>query len=350
MHSSRPVPYDGGSRTNGTISSPFLSDRFGRRINYVRISLTEHCNFRCVYCSPAEGTPYFDRQDHLQPGEYDRLLRVFARLGVQHVRFTGGEPLIHPGILDRVKSARSAGIAKVSLSTNGYLLDRHSSALAQAGIARINVSLDSLREERFARITRGGSLQRVLAGLDAAYQAGIQSIKLNVVLQRHENLDELPDLVDYAIQHRFDIQFIETMPLGIAGTSILASDYVSIAEAKAHLGKHYQFEPVQSPGDQGPARLHGLKASDIRIGFISPISENFCSTCNRVRLTASGRLVFCLGQEAGLDLLPLLRKGFEDADVEQVIRERVWADKPERHFFNEDQSRSASVYMMRLGG
>ncbi|MEK8090415.1 GTP 3',8-cyclase MoaA [Thermithiobacillus plumbiphilus] len=330
--------------------TPFLSDRFGRRINYVRISITEHCNFRCVYCSPAEGTPYFDREDHLKAAEYDRLLQIFARLGVQHVRLTGGEPLIHPGLLDRVRCAKRAGIPKVSLSTNGYLLDRLAGALAEAGVARINVSLDSLEADRFNRITRGGKLGRVLAGLDAARQAGIPSIKLNVVLQGQDSLDELPDLVEYARQHRFDIQFIETMPLGMAGTAILASDYVSVAAAKQRLERHWRLEPVQSPGDQGPARAHRLEGSDIRVGFISPISENFCSTCNRVRLTAAGRLVFCLGQEAGLDLLPLLRQDPDDAAIASMIRERVWFEKPERHFFNEDQSRSARVYMMRLGG
>lgn len=350
MAISAPVSREGGPHSGAIFHAPFLSDSFGRRINYVRISITEHCNFRCVYCSPAEGTPYFDREDHLKPAEYDRLLQIFASLGVQHVRLTGGEPLIHPGLLDRVRCAKSAGIPKVSLSTNGYLLDRLAGALAEAGVSRINVSLDSLKADRFTRITRGGRLERVLAGLDAARRAGIPSIKLNVVLQGKESLDELPELVDYARQHQFDIQFIETMPLGVAGTAILASDYVSIAAAKQCLERSYRLEPVQSPGDQGPARVHRLEGSDIRVGFISPISENFCSTCNRVRLTAAGRLVFCLGQEAGIDLLPLLRDGLDDAAIASMIRERVWFEKPERHFFNEDQSRSARVYMMRLGG
>lgn len=336
-------------RTGNCPPAP-LQDSFGRQVNYVRVSLTEHCNFRCTYCSPAEGTPTFDRNEYLQGFEYDRLFRVFAGLGVSHVRFTGGEPLIHPGLLQRIESARNGGIAKLSLSTNGYLLKKLSRRLVEAGVSKLNVSLDSLREDRFASITRGGKLIRVLQGLEAAAEAGFQSIKLNVVLQRHGNFDELNALVRYAAENRFDIQFIETMPLGQAGRAAQDGEFLPVAEARDMLAREFPLRAIGSAADQGPSRNYQVDGAEIRLGFISPVSDNFCGSCNRVRLTATGRLIFCLGQEAGMDLLPLIRAGADDASLAEAIRARVWLEKPERHYFNDDPGRSSRVYMMRLGG
>lgn len=329
---------------------PSIQDRFGRRVTYLRVSLTEHCNFRCQYCSPAEGTPYFDREDHLHPEELDRLLTIFAGLGVRHVRFTGGEPLIYPYLLPRIRHVRSLGVGKISLSTNGYLLERLAVSLREAGVNKLNISLDSLDAARFEQITRGGDLGRVLRGIDAALAAGFEQVKLNAVLLRQGNADELENLLAYAIDRRMDIQFIETMPLGLAGSAARDMDYLPVHEAMARLGRHFHLQPAASLRDHGPARLYQAVGTGTRVGFISPISENFCTTCNRVRLSAQGRLIYCLGQDLDLDLLTLLRKGWEDREIDAAIREGVLRDKPERHHFADDPGRAAKVYMMRVGG
>ncbi len=326
-----------------------LGDRFGRHITYLRISLTEHCNLRCQYCSPARGTPRFARADHLRPAELDRFLTLFHALGIRHMRFTGGEPLLYPWLIDRIAHVHALGVPKISLSTNGYLLDRLARPLADAGLNRINVSLDSLDPARFAQITRGGDLERVKRGLFAARNA-LPAIKINVVLLRNRNLAEVPMLVEFARTEGFDIQFIETMPLGSAGSGTKDDAYASVADARALLACHYELKAIEGSADEGPSRRFTIAGSGIRIGFISPISENFCAGCNRLRLTATGRLVYCLGQSDGVDLLPLLRTGRGNDDLERFIRQKVWLEKPERHTFNDDPSRAAPVYMMRLGG
>lgn len=327
-----------------------LQDSFGRRIRYLRVSLTEHCNFRCQYCSPAEGTPHFAREDHLRPEELDRLLGLFVGLGVQHLRFTGGEPLIYPHLLGRIRHARALAVAKISLSTNGYLLARMATDLVEAGVHQLNVSVDSLDPQHFAAITRGGDLARVLAGLQAARVAGFKRIKLNAVLLRQYNLDALQGLLEFAIAQDFDLQFIEAMPLGYAGSHSQAQDYFSVAQAREILEQHFTLLPTLRADDAGPSNSFQVAGTRTQVGFISPISENFCQSCNRLRLTASGRLVYCLGQEAGVDLLPLLREGRANAAIADEIRSRVWHEKPERHFFNDQPARSAKVFMMRLGG
>ena len=328
-----------------------LADQFGRRVTYLRISVTEHCNFRCSYCSPEEGTPFFAREDHLQAEEYDRLIRIFSGFGVRHVRFTGGEPLIHPRILSLVGSARRYGVGKISVSTNGLLLGRRAAALRQVGVNNLNISLDSLDPEVFARVTRGGELRTVLEGIEAAILARIPRIKLNVVLLRQNNGEGLLALIEYAMQRGIDIRFIETMPLGAAGADAQGEQFLGVAEARRTIENHLgPLQTVARPADNGPARLYQLPGVRSQVGFITPISDNFCASCNRVRLTATGRLVYCLGQDIGLELLPLLRATHTDRQIAEAIMEGVWHDKPERHHFVDDPGRSARIFMMRLGG
>jgi len=328
-----------------------LADQFGRHVTYLRISVTEHCNFRCSYCSPEEGTPFFVREDHLQAEEYDRLIRIFSGLGVRHIRFTGGEPLIHPQILSLVGSARRHGVGKISISTNGLLLGRRAAALRRMGVNNLNISLDSLDPEVFARVTRGGDLHRVLEGVEAAILAEIPRIKLNVVLLRQDNGNCLLALVEYAMQRGIDIRFIETMPLGEAGASAQERQFLSAAEAQQVIEQQFgPLQPVTKPADNGPARLYQLPAVRSQVGFITPISDDFCATCNRVRLTATGRLVYCLGQDSGLELLHLVRGSNSDGQIAEAIIQGIWRDKPDRHHFVNDPSRSARVFMMRLGG
>jgi len=265
------------------------------------------------------------------------------------MRFTGGEPLIYPWLLGRVAHAHALGVPKVSLSTNGYLLDKLAQPLAQAGLKRINMSLDSLKADRFARITRGGDLARVMRGLFAAREV-IPQIKLNVVLLRNENAEEIPDLVEFALREGFDIQFIETMPLGVAGSDSRAESYMSVGEAEALIRQSHDLTAVPRAPNAGPSRQFEIRGYPNRLGLISPISQTFCETCNRLRLTSTGRLVYCLGQNDGLDLLAHLRAGQSEDTLIDFIRERVWHEKPERHTFNDDPGRAAPVYMMRLGG
>jgi len=285
----------------------------------------------------------------MTPAELDRLLTIFYELGIGHMRFTGGEPLLYPWLLERVAHAHALGVAKLSVSTNGYLLDKLARPLAGAGLKRINMSLDSLSAERFARITRGGDLARVLRGLFLARDV-IPHIKLNVVLLRDENLCEIPALLDFALREGFDIQFIETMPLGVAGTSSRAESYVSVTEAQEWISQSHTLIPTARAADEGPARHFRIAGSTSKVGFISPISQNFCATCNRLRLTSTGRLVYCLGQNDGMDLLGPLRKGLSKEALADLIRDKVWHEKPERHTFNDEPERAAPVYMMRLGG
>ncbi|WP_312283989.1 GTP 3',8-cyclase MoaA [Candidatus Igneacidithiobacillus taiwanensis] len=339
-------------KPKATVQKDGLHDRFGRQITYLRFSITEHCNFRCQYCSPAEGTPFFDRKDHLNSSETQRLLRIFRGLGLQHLRLTGGEPLIHPRVVETVRYGVGLGIGKVSLSTNGYLLDRFAADLQAAGLNSLNVSLDTLDPERFHVITRGGSLAKVLSGIEKARSVGIPRIKLNAVLMRGKHEEDILQLVDFAQSRELDIRFIEMMPLGVAGSGVYDTSYLSAVEARSILEQKVgRLFPIASGRDQGPARLFRFAKGSSQIGFITPISDSFCASCNRVRLTAAGRLVYCLGQEQGMDLLPLLREpSMDDGMVAESIRAGVWADKPEQHAFLQDRKRSSKIFMMRLGG
>jgi len=337
---------DGEGR--GTLVREPLGDHFGRTLTYLRVSVTERCNMRCEYCTLPGLATRFDRDELLGPAEFDRLLAVFQDLGIRHVRFTGGEPLIYPDLVGRIAQARALGFSQLSLTTNGYLLARHAAAISAAGLDRINVSLDSLDRERYARITCGGDLRHVLRGLDRAREV-IGRIKLNVVLLRDRNLDELPTLVAFAIAQGFDIQFIETMPLGAAGKAAIARSYASVAVAHARIAERYALRPLPHQIDRGPAQCFQVEGTDTHLGFVSPISDRFCESCNRLRLTATGRLVYCLGQTQGVDLREPLRAGEPPERLAALIRTHVWRDKPERHEFSED-GLVVPVRMMAIGG
>ena len=323
-----------------------LIDRFGRRFSYLRVSVTERCHLRCGYCTLA-GDKGRDTET-LQPTQFDRLLTVFRGLGARHVRFTGGEPLLSAGLNGRIAQARALGYARVSLTTNGHLLARKAAGLAAAGLHDVNVSLDSLDPARFTHMTGGGDLRRVLAGLDAARQV-LARVKLNVVLLRDHNLSEWPDLVAFAITHGYDIRFIETMPLGEAGAAAVARSYIGTATIQAQLAQRYQLRPLASVPDSGPARRFAVAGSGIEIGFISPLSQEFCASCNRLRLTARGRLVYCLGHTEGLDLRAALDQGLDDESLTALIRRQVTRDKPKGHEFGSG-THAVPVRMMAIGG
>ena len=307
-----------------------LIDSFNRPIEYVRLSVTDKCNLRCFYCLP-EGFSDFEQPDHwLTFDETERVIKAFTELGVKRVRITGGEPLVRKNLSELTSRLNTLpGLDDLSLSTNASLLERHANQLFDSGISRINVSLDSLRADRFKQIT-GGELQPVLDGLIAAKAAGFKPVKINMVAMKGINDDEFEDMVEFCLKHDFTLRLIETMPIGSTGVEA-SKHYLDLQTVKQQLSERYQLIPGVMPGG-GPARYVQVKDTDLRIGFITPISQHFCETCNRVRVSVDGTLYLCLGQEHKVELRPLLRQGISDEALRQTIRDAI-AIKPEKHEF-----------------
>ncbi|WP_019590559.1 GTP 3',8-cyclase MoaA [Thioalkalivibrio sp. ALE20] len=324
-----------------------LVDPFGRKIEYVRVSVTDRCDLRCFYCMP-EGFRDFEVPEHwLTFDEIERVMAAFGRLGTRRVRLTGGEPLVRHNIPDLAARLNALpGIDDISLSTNAVRLAKHADALAAGGVGRINVSLDTLRPEVFKDVT-GGKLEKVLDGLMAAKRAGLDPIKINMVVMGGINDTEVGDMVDFCIEHGFTLRFIETMPVGDTGRAANEGHYVNLQDVRRDLEQRFELLPGVMPGG-GPARYVQVAGTDIRIGFITPISQHFCDTCNRVRLSVDGTIHTCLGNEHSLALRPRLRDGCSDAELEEAIREAI-ALKPERHEFNE-RPEKVMRFMSMTGG
>jgi len=308
-----------------------LIDPFMRHIEYVRVSVTDRCDLRCTYCLP-QGFHDFEEPEHwLTFDEIERVMQAFTALGVHRIRLTGGEPLSRGKLPDlATRLARLPGLQDLSLSTNATRLKKLAPALKRAGVTRLNVSLDSLQPERFARITGGGKLAEVLAGLKAAQAAGFTPIKINTVLMKGVNDDETGDLVRFCIEHGFTLRFIETMPIGNTGRGA-SENYVDLQEVKRALAQEFELIPAVMSGG-GPARYVQVAGTELKIGFITPISQHFCETCNRVRLTVDGTIYTCLGQDDKTELRPLLRAGATIEELKAAIRTAV-GRKPERHEF-----------------
>lgn len=326
-----------------------LQDGFGRSIDYLRMSVTDRCDFRCVYCM-AEDMTFLPRQQVLGLEELYRLAALFVRNGVKKIRLTGGEPLVRQGIVGLCeKIAALPGLRELVMTSNGSQLGKLARPLADVGVRRMNIRLDSLQDDKFRAITRTGELSQVLAGIEAARQAGFARIKLNTVVMQGRNADEVVDLVDYAVSRGLDISFIEEMPLGEVGRS-RGESFCSSDQVRALIGARYTLldSPEQSGG---PARYVRLKEfPDSRIGFISPHSHNFCSTCNRVRLTVEGRLLLCLGHENSIDLRALLRRYPE---TDQPLLDAIRAGlnrKPLRHEFSSNGDVQILRFMNASGG
>lgn len=323
-----------------------LTDQFGRSIDYVRLSVTDQCDLRCFYCLP-QGFRDFETPEHwLSFDEIVRVIGAFARLGTRRVRLTGGEPLVRKGLPElATRLCRLPGLEDLSLSTNATRLSKHARALFDGGVTRINVSLDSLRPERFKQITQG-KLEKVLDGLMAAKAAGFAPIKINMVVMKDINDDEVEDMVAFCLEHDFTLRFIETMPVGDTGRNA-ADHFVDLQTVKARLAASFDLMPGVMPGG-GPARYVQVAGTDLRIGFITPLSQHFCETCNRVRLSVDGTLYMCLGQDHKYELRPLLRAGCSDAELEQAIRHAINI-KPEKHEFK-DKPESVVRFMSMTGG
>lgn len=325
-----------------------IQDSFGRNITYLRLSVTDRCDFRCTYCM-AEKMDFLPRSEVLSLEECLLIAKVFVSLGVNKIRLTGGEPLVRKNITWLVSRLRELpGLQDLVLTTNGSQLPGLASPLAQAGIDRVNISLDSLDPGTFKRITRTGDLQQVLEGLDAGISAwGSRRIKLNTVLLRGINHHELPTMLEFALARNVDISFIEQMPLGDTGHD-RPDTYYSNADVMAQLKPNFDLiSSVESSG--GPARYWRIRGHESRIGFISPHSQNFCADCNRMRVTARGELFPCLGNEGMVDLLSTVRAG-DEAGLRDLILQAV-AAKPLAHEFDPTQAQPAIVrFMSRTGG
>ncbi len=324
-----------------------LIDSFGRKIEYVRLSVTDKCNLRCFYCMPKGFKSFEDPANRLSFDEIERVIKAFGELGVHRVRLTGGEPLVRKNLA--CLSARLSnlpGIEDLSLSTNATLLESQAEALYAAGIRRINVSLDTLDEYRYADITGGGKLQSVLEGLQKAHQVGFKPIKINMVVMKDTPVDENQRIMEYCMQHDFTLRFIETMPMGVPGRNG-SEQYLSLKKVKQRLDRQYNLVPGLVTGG-GPARYYRIDGTNFQIGFITPISQHFCATCNRVRISVDGTLYLCLGQEDKVELRSLLRASISDDALKQTIVDAI-ARKPERHEF-EQKPNQIVRFMSMTGG
>jgi len=313
-----------------------LIDPFGRSINYLRLSVTDRCNLRCTYCMAEEMT-FLPKQQILSLEELRDAASAFVELGVRKIRLTGGEPLIRRDILKLVSSlAALPGLDELTMTTNGMLLPTMAQPLKEAGIARLNISIDSLKADRFKQLTRVGELDQVLQGVRAAKAAGFAKIKLNAVILAGFNDDEVLNLTRFAVDNGLDIAFIEEMPLGEISSHRRHDTQITSEHIREQLATEYQLlDSAETTG--GPSRYVQVVNSDSKIGFISPISNNFCDSCNRVRMTAEGRLLLCLGNEHSLDLREILRSW--PGDHERLKRSIIQAigSKPERHYFDPEQ-------------
>ncbi|SDN40088.1 cyclic pyranopterin phosphate synthase [Lutimaribacter pacificus] len=331
-----------------------LIDPFARAITYLRVSVTDRCDFRCVYCM-SENMTFLPKKDLLTLEELDRMCSTFIRLGVEKLRITGGEPLVRRGIMSFFDSMTrhldSGALKELTLTTNASQLDRFADDLYAAGVRRVNVSMDTLDEAKFAEITRWGRLPQVLRGIDAAQKAGLR-VKINAVALKGVNEDELLSMTEWAASRDMDLTWIEVMPMGDIGNEDRLDQYWPLKDLRATLAEHYTLTDLAERSG-GPARYVRLEETGQKIGFITPLTHNFCESCNRVRLTCTGQLYMCLGQEDMADLrAPLRAHPDSDAALETAIRAAIMR-KPEGHDF--DYSRQTvdgrvSRHMSHTGG
>ena len=326
-----------------------LVDPFGRRITYLRLSVTDRCDFRCTYCM-SEDMVFAPRAQILTLEELYAVADAFIGLGVKRIRVTGGEPLVRkglPSLLARLGAREE--LEDLAITTNGSQLHSMATTLREAGVKRLNISLDSLKPERFAELTRRDKLDQVIAGIEAARQAGFNRIKINSVIQKGRNDDEVGDLVEFAVARGLDISFIEEMPLGSVSSHQREITFCSSEEVRERIEQRYQL--VRSNHTTGgPSRYWQVAGSQTQVGFISPHSNNFCGSCNRVRVTAEGKLVLCLGDEGALDLKSLIRRHPGDSDRLRDALMTALQLKPEKHHFRNDEQVQVLRFMSMTGG
>ena len=323
-----------------------LTDPFGRTVDYLRISVTDRCDLRCTYCLPKGFKGFSIPKEWLTIEELGRVAAAFARLGTKRFRLTGGEPLLRKGLVDLAAEInRQPGVEDISLTTNGTQLEKHAHALRQAGVRRLNISLDSLRRDCVTNITGSDCLPQVLDGIKAAKEAGFERIKINMVPLKGVNDMDLDEMVAFCMEHGFILNLIEAMPMGTTGQ---AHAKVSLQPVLEELRQKFDLSPFEGKIGGGPARYWQSENNGFTLGLITPMSQHFCATCNRVRLSATGNIHLCLGQEDKAPLRDLLRGNCTDAELDQAIRDAI-AMKPEKHEFVENPKKIIRV-MALTGG
>ena len=330
-----------------------LKDPFAREITYLRLSVTDRCDFRCVYCM-SENMNFLPKRDLLTLEELDRLCSSFIKLGIQKLRITGGEPLVRRDILSFFQAMsrhlKSGALQELTLTTNGSQLHRFAKDLYSAGVRRINISIDTLNENKFSQITRWGKLENVLRGIDSALEAGLK-VKLNTVALKNFNENELFDITEFCASRAMDLTFIEVMPMGDLGNEDRVGQYWALSDLHAKLETRYTLEDLPDRTG-GPARYMKIKQTGQRIGLITPLTHNFCESCNRVRVTCTGEIYTCLGQEGSADLKTPLRQSETNVPLEEAIRCAI-SSKPLGHDFNYSRGKEGgkmSRHMSHTGG
>jgi len=328
-----------------------LLDPFGRAVQYLRISVTDRCNLRCTYCMPEGGLPYENLDNVLSDDEIMRLVSLLAGYGLHKVRITGGEPLVRRGVVSLVERiAALPAITDLGLTTNAVLLERDAQGLWDAGLRRLNISLDTLKPERFAKIARFAKFEQTQAGLDAATRIGFSPIKLNMVVMRGVNDDEIADLAALTLEHPYEVRFLEYMPIGQVTPWQWKAQYVSNDEVLDALRERYDMVPIETAAGSSTSRLFQIPGAKGRIGVINPISHKFCAGCNRLRLTANGALVPCLADNYEYDLMTPLRSGATDAELVEHVKAAL-AHKPQQSDFEGRAARGGSLRIMaQIGG
>jgi len=305
-----------------------LVDSFGRKITYFRVSITDRCNYRCIYCQSEKQFEFIPHQEILRYEEIVEIVEEAVKLGITKVRITGGEPLAREGITDFIRRLREINkLEDISLTTNGFFLPEYAKKLKDAGLTRVNISLDSLQERKYNRITRGGSLEKALKGIDSALKADLLPIKINTVLIRGINDDEVEDFVRLTLERPLSIRFIELMPSGEESKDNYRDEFISVLEIKESLAEKYSFRPADINSGNGPANYYKIKGAKGTIGFITALSQHFCSSCNRIRLTSNGKLRPCLFSNKEIDIKKAIRGTDKDSYNAAVIRKKIIQDK-----------------------
>ncbi|MBU1428089.1 GTP 3',8-cyclase MoaA [bacterium] len=333
-----------------------LIDNLGREISYLRVSITDRCNYRCIYCKPEEQFEFIPHEEILRYEEIVEIIEEAVNLGVTKVRITGGEPLARKGVVDFIKKLREIKkLEDISLTTNGFFLSEYAEKLKDAGLNRVNISLDSLQEEKYKKITRGGSLEKALKGIDSALKAELLPIKINTVLIRGINDDEVEDFVRLTLGRPLNIRFIEFMPSGEELKDNYRNKFISVLEIKESLTEKYSFRPIDINSGNGPAKYYQIKGGQGTIGFITALSQHFCETCNRIRLTSEGKLRPCLFSNKEVDIKEAIRNAKTDDKIirSKIIRNNIREAiniKPEGHKLNKKFSNRDFFKMSKIGG
>ncbi|HUN55995.1 MAG TPA: GTP 3',8-cyclase MoaA [Smithella sp.] len=330
-----------------------MLDQFNREINYLRVSITDRCNLHCTYCRPKEGISLKGHDDILRYEEIIRIVSIAVKMGLIKVRITGGEPLVRRGFIDFIARLKKiGGLQDISLTTNGILLEEFARDIFNTGIGRINVSLDSLNKDKYFRITRGGNLEAVLRGIAMAYEVGFSPIKINTVAIKGFNDDEILAFAELTLNKSFQIRFIELMPVGQAKLDH-GVDYMPASQVIKKISERFELAQINNGKNKsdGPARIYKIKGGLGEIGFINPMSDHFCSTCNRLRLTSDGKLRVCLLKDAEVDLKKALRENCSDTELEKLIRDAVLL-KPRQHdlICTENSLKKCYRIMSEIGG